>query len=258
MRVASTLGFAFVVLALVVAPANADPVYQYLDGHAHMSVVYEGGHLHLHFHGENVKMRHIASGVVQFYPEFEAHGHEVQIVVPQSTEVIRPAGSQWDFLGIPAGAKFYQLPQYSTPGLPFFGVGTEELDFGILVGDQVTFSLLGVPQRPAGGEFALYQFGMAGPERVMDTADGSFANDSFVFPAGTHGHYNFAFTQPGLYTLTIGVSGQRTAAYGGGTVLAQSDFHFEVVPEPSGFVLLGAALLATALPAWRRRFGNRP
>jgi len=233
--------------------ACAEPIYEYLDGHAHVGVVYEAGTLHLHFHGHNVKMRHIASGVVRTYAEFEADGDEVVIVVPQSTEIVRPAGSQWDFLGIPAGAKFYQLPQYSTPGVPFFGVGTEELDYGVLVGDRVTFSLLGVPQRPSGGQFALYQFGMTGPERIMDTADGSFANDSFNFPAGTHGHYNFAFTEPGLYTLKIGVSGQRTAAYGGGTVSTQSDFHFQVVPEPGTIALLCTAVTAAVVLALHRR-----
>lgn len=253
MRKIAAIVCVFFVSYLAGTHACAEPIYEYLDGHAHMSVVYEDGTLHLHFHGENVKIRHIGSGVVQTYPEFEAHGDEVVIVVPQATETVRPAGSQWDFLGIPAGAKFYQLPQYSTPGIPFFGVGTEELDFGVLVSDRVTFSLLGVPQRPSGGQFALYQFGMSGPERIMDTADGSFANDSFTFPAGTHGHYNFAFTEPGFYTLTIGVSGQRTAAYGGGTVSTQSDFHFQVVPEPSTIALLCTAVTAAVVLAGRRR-----
>jgi surface-anchored protein len=58
---------------------------------------------------------------------------------------------------------------------------------------------------PAGGEFALFDYGSVGtpPSVYMATSDGIDANDCFYLTAGSHDHVNWTFTQPGVYALTF-------------------------------------------------------
>ena len=58
---------------------------------------------------------------------------------------------------------------------------------------------------PAGGEFALFDYGSggAGPSVYMATSDGIDADDCFYLTAGSHDHVNWTFTQPGVYALTF-------------------------------------------------------
>lgn len=110
----------------------------------------------------------------------------------------RPASVAWDFIGVQAGERFYNLPSNVNPLLPFLGFSTEHPSLS-------TFSTLRITlvnmQGPSGGHFSLH----TGPTNVtMQTWE------TFTFPAGTlemepgdHFHFNWSFSKPGTYDLTF-------------------------------------------------------
>jgi surface-anchored protein len=165
-----------------------------------------------------------------------------------ATPTARPAGAEWNFLGVAAGEPLYIFPSGGTPpSLPYTGWGTEN---GSLYGhgfNHVRITLTGMVA-PAGGNVSVFT---TPDNKPMFTA-GGFPAGSMTLPLGFHDHYNMAFTAPGLYDLTFLFEGLDGAS--GPVVMSGSDtFHFqvEVVPEPSTYALLGLGALAAA--AWRFR-----
>lgn len=222
-------------LALAVRDGRAAPM-NYILGHAHIGIDYDAGAgLDLHFHAEGATL----DGTL--YPDNGFEPGQIVTVVPETTQQIKPVGSL-SFLGVADGETYCRLSydpvDCAVEGTPFFGFGTEEIADGTFVNDRVTFALTGVVSAPTGGYFSLYK---GDGTRLMDTADEvplkpiPFDNDSFSFPTGTHGHYNFAFSAPGTYQLEFTALGALAA---GGTASDSAVFTFQVVPEPGTVVLL--------------------
>jgi hypothetical protein len=167
-----------------------------------------------------------------------------------ATPTARPAGNQWDFLGVDAGEPLYIFPSGGVPrSVPYIGWGTEN---GTLYGhgfDHVRITLTGMVA-PAGGEFSVFT---SSTDKPMFTT-GGFPAGSMTLPLGFHTHYTMAFTEEGFYDLTFLFEGLNGAS--GPVVMSGSDtFHFEVdvVPEPSTYALLGLGAGALALLRWRKR-----
>jgi surface-anchored protein len=100
----------------------------------------------------------------------------------------------------------------------------------------------------AGGQFSLWQ-GSVTPNFFMSTFDGISGADSYTFAdltAEDHAHFNWAFTEEGIYDLTFEISGTHA---GDGFKSATATYTFSVIPEPSS-ALLGAF---GALALLRRR-----
>lgn len=243
---------------LLMAPALSKADWfdnEYTKGHADvLAVGFEDGGLHLHFHSEGATINGVMISDAEFDPE------EIFTRVPDSVIVSRPAGAEYDFIGVPAGSLFYRLPQSATAAAlaqaPFAGIGTEELlEDGVpsFVGGSLTFSLTNVLSAPANGFFSLYQ---TPSDRFIDTADGSFANDSFLFPVGAHDHFNWAFTAPGIYQLEFTVSGVRADT---SEFLSDARVYTFVVgsatavPEASSLAMAGLALGAALVGLGVRR-----
>jgi len=115
-------------------------------------------------------------------------------------------------------------------GVPFVGIGLEELNAGDWQDGLVTISLLsfGGP-----GEFLLWQDdGFGGANIFLDTA-----NDvtSFTLAAGSHTHYNWGFTDEGVFDLEFGISGTH---FVDGFQSGSATYTLSI-PEPSA-ALLGA------------------
>jgi hypothetical protein len=127
----------------------------------------------------------------------------------------------FSFLGATPGQTFWVLPQTSPVGLNalFLGVAVETLSPGasseILQwnpGDSrgnsnrldkfVQLNLVDV-RAPAGGNFSLYQTAAGTPTVYFRTTDGIDDTDSLNVPAGAHAHFNWAFTQPGVYEVDV-------------------------------------------------------
>jgi surface-anchored protein len=200
-------------------------------GHADIGVGYAGGVWDLHVHDD--------------FDEYEPEDTLLR-ALPGSL-AIRPNGSQWDFLGVGAGAPIWVLPQTLDPNLLYLGIAAEEVGSGIFDNDQVFWNLKSVS---GPGHFAIWQNGGFGnPIVKMASADGITPGDQFLVPAGGHQHANFGFTALGLYQVGLSVGGY----IGGQWVESDTAFYnFEAVPEPATLAALGLGA-ATLLRRRARR-----
>ena len=206
------------------------------EGHTDVGIVYELGGWNLHIG------QHEATPPMEYAPNEAILG--VNIVGAHSTV---PANPQFSFLGM-AGSSVWVLPQVQDPALLFLGFGTEELESGIFVNNEVTLSLQGVR---APGQFSVYDVGMFGsPSIFMNSGDGITTADSILLSAGGHRHVNWAFSTPGTYEVDFEAAGTLVD----GSVFSASGpitytFSVAAVPEPSALSLLllgGAGMLAFA------------
>lgn len=208
---------------------------EYTAGHADIGLALEGpGQLFLHYHfGVGSAL---LNGVPATVANEELDPSEAYVRVSDANIVTLPAPV--DFLGTLAGDQAWVLPQGSTPGVPFFGIATEDLD--PMQFTSAGFRLTGM-RGPVGGNFALFQVPSFGaPSVYMRTNDGINPAIDFV-PSivGGHDHYNFGFSKVGIYDLDI----QGYASGPGGNLTDPGTLRFvvgsaTVVPEPSSLALL--------------------
>jgi surface-anchored protein len=108
-----------------------------------------------------------------------------------------PAGSDFAFLGIPAEDAFWLLPQVARTGLPWFGLSTEGVPRTGL-GERVQLSLraIEVPDRAKLSVWSTDTFGR--PAVLWSTYEQTLSAE---LNTGVHAHFNWAFTEPGHYSL---------------------------------------------------------
>ena len=220
-------------LLLLAAPSRAASTYT--GGHADLGIGYEVGvgfDLHLHFHSGA-----IINGVpLVVDDEFDP----ADIVTTTSTSSARPAGAGYDFIGTTAGSPIFTLPEIESLGVPFLGLGSEELD--PLEWTSLSIKLTGVVSSN-GGHFSLWQDDGAGGATVfMQSSNGFDIFDTHDLTAGDHEHFNWTFSTWGDYALTFEVSGVHTLD---GAVSGSSTYFFQAIPEPSRALLLMIGLTGT-------------
>ena len=126
--------------------------------------------------------------------------------------------------------------------MPFIGFSAEELAAPFT--GPVTFTLTSFSYTGSGtGNFYLFE----GADLFWNSTAGEGNYGSFSVDVGQHGHGEFAFSDPGTYSVTL----TATANNGSLITSAPASFTFEVVPEPSTYALLALGALAAA--AWRFR-----
>ncbi|MCD0460914.1 choice-of-anchor M domain-containing protein [Roseiconus lacunae] len=221
--------------------AHAEAV-EYTLGHGDIGLAYDGSELELHYHFGNGAVLDGTPlvGDAEYAPD------EAFVRVGQNT-MVETTGSI-PFLGTTAGDPVWVLPQSNTPGVPFLGIATEELD-GTFSGASLTMTSFSGP-----GEFALWQSSSLGGLNVFwQSNNGLDATDTLALSIGGHDHYNYGFTEAGTYD--IGVTATADFASGGSV----SDFgtlrfvvgNVSAVPEPSALAAMGA--LSSIMILRRRR-----
>jgi surface-anchored protein len=211
------------------------------QGHADLGIGYENGGWDLHVHDEAEP----PPGGTEYEPD------GVILLVGAAAQQTVPDNPAFSFLGN-SGDSVWILPESENPSLLFLGIATEEIEAGFFQNDRVALTLAGYN---GPGHFALYQVdGFGSPSLYMNTRDGVSNDDRFEMQVSTHAHANWAFSEPGTYTLSFDASG--TLVEGGlFTSSGPVDYTFTVVPEPSTYLLfgLGAAALVGLLRRQRQR-----
>lgn len=218
-------------LGLLLSAGSASAAV-YSHGHADFGIGYDGGfELHHHVHAGSTVNGSAILADAEFAPG------DLTVLVPFITEN-RPAGAQYDFLGVSAGIPVWTLPEIEDVNKPFYGLGSEELLAGDFTGG-LTLELLSVVSAPAGGNFSLWQDNGGSPIVRFATSDGISGSDSFLITPGGHEHYNWSFSKAGTYQLEFKVSGTHAIdGFGSDTQV----FTFEVAPEPSKALFAGIGL----------------
>lgn len=183
--------------------------------------------------------------------EYEADG--ITAVLPFDRSFLRPAGVDWNFLGVNAGASVWVFPATASEsvGIPFIGFGTEELN-PLDWSSDITFTLTSVTGSgvDGGGYFSMYttdEFGF--PTAFAQTFGG--VSGSISQAADEHTHYNLAFTETGVYEVTFTISGTHVTD---GFQSTSATYAFNVIPEPTSLMLIGVGISALLL---RRRRNSK-
>jgi surface-anchored protein len=220
-RISLWFGLNVVVLS---ASAQLFSGYQpYTDGHMDIGMRVVEGELVGFWKNDSAT---VAGGMT--FGNYPANGLRALGVFDADTPpLLRPAGSQWDFLGVAAGAPIYILPSGGMPAtVPYLGLSTEDVSLSPLGVDEVRLTLLDMAG-PAGGVFSLFT---SSANRPMNTTNG-FPAGALVMELGDHLHFNWGFSHPGTYDLTF----QFEAMSGASVVLSGTDvFRFQIT-DGGGF-----------------------
>jgi surface-anchored protein len=189
--------------AIADAPIIQEPSVVLTEGHADaFQLKLEQGRLVLYFHDDT------GSEPRSLDPR------DVLMVVVPSARVTLPDSAAFRFLGNP-GEGVWIMPQTQEPGILWPGLTTQDLD-GQWEGAQIQLRLTAM-NAPPGGSFFLYEINVMVEPRHLWRSD-NLAASSFTVPLNTHAHMNWAFTQPGMYTLVVEACGRHT---GPGAALGQ-------------------------------------
>lgn len=181
-----------------------------------------------------------ASGVVRLDPTTTR-----LIAAPSTFTVVPSPAGVFSRFG-PPGTPLWILPQANVLGRLFLGVRAviaPGLFQASISGNYVPSSsgsialeLVSVTGTgpDAGGKFATWKTeGFGTPVFSFDTTDGISAADQIgTIPVASHTHYNWAFTKPGTYAVTLHAKGKLMPAHGNTVTSAQATFHF-VIPFSS-------------------------
>ncbi|MFV0338286.1 MAG: choice-of-anchor M domain-containing protein [Chthoniobacterales bacterium] len=229
-------------LTLIVAAPNANAQLAYSSGHGDLGVGYDAGAFEPHWH--------LHSGAVVNGVPLGADGeYAPSELVARGKAVRNSPGGLSSAINVADGSEIYVLGSASYQ--PNLGFGAEELDPGDWSGD-ITLTLSGWTL-PSGAEFALYTTNLAVThvaDIVFSTSDSGstvFGN-AFDMTPGDHTHFQWGFTEIGIYTFEITWTGTHNTD---GFISTTESFNIQIVPEPSIAALLFAG--AVGLFVTRRR-----
>jgi surface-anchored protein len=181
--------------------------------------------LDLHLHSEEIDP-----------PETAADTALLPVVAAAKTT--RPVSSVYDFTGVPAGGNLWLLPKNQNPSVLFLSVGTEEITPSALAG-PLTWALTSVTGSGGGvapGVFSVWNVdNFANVIPLMSTSVGAGTPNTFEVSAGTHTHFNYGFTAPGLYNVEFSVTAPVSAALGGGSAVGSATYSFGVFDTGSDY-----------------------
>jgi surface-anchored protein len=150
----------------------------------------------------------------------EAALDEVLIYGGPDGYVMRPEGESYDFLGVPAAQSLYIWPQSgSTLAVPELGIGGSGIEGGTLASyeNSALMDTLGAwvevrmvdLRGPDDASFSVFDVGQSGVTALLTSSDGIVESDALYILEGSHQHFSFAFTKPGVYEVDLVASGYR-------------------------------------------------
>ncbi|MEN1681090.1 MAG: choice-of-anchor M domain-containing protein [Planctomycetota bacterium] len=205
-----------VALAVCLAASSAEAVSIYSNGHSDIALLHELGTNHFDFIFRFDTDSVFEDGNTTFAGN-NIPVTEAAIRVPEPT-VLRSAPfdtSEWDFLGVPAvppgdtsgDGELWFISQGNDPARPFMGIATETLNPSAQWNGDLTYTLEAVLEGPEGGEVAVWQQDSNGdPIPYFSTVEGADVTNELVDQISGHDHYNWTFSEPGVYRLLIGAS----------------------------------------------------
>jgi len=189
---------------IIASVASAEPVALFFDEHVDMNVSYGGGtNFTLAFRDDDNMIQYKDDNAV--------------VVLSEAAIVNRTSGSAFDFIGVPAGAPYYRLPQGQNPavvylGLAAYGVASDSIDSydattesGGRVSGKAAWVRLKLIRSSGPGAVSIWQSGVS-PTAFVATSNGISNDDSLWIRAGSHVHFNYGFTAPGEYRVTFELS----------------------------------------------------
>jgi surface-anchored protein len=219
--------------------------------------VYSVGHLDLRFLYDETPGSGLQIRFVDFSTDEIVDPALVTMRVPGAAIETRPEGAVWDATGVEESTRFWVLPQSQKAGILWLGTRSlidtnafRPLPPAPVFGSgQLSLRLLAAEGSgvEAGGEFSLFSTDAFGfPTFAWATADEIDEGDLIApINVDSHTHYNWAFTEPGDYVLTIEVTGYTREE--GTELKAQETIHFQVIPQttvsPEGLSLSADGVL---------------
>lgn len=150
---------------------------------------------------------------------------ETVLIVPETARLALPEGTPFGA----AGAPLWVLPQSQNPALLYLGISAEGIPANTFSNGSLGLQLKSV-RGP--GNFFLWQASQFGGFDVrMNSADGVGATDATSPLVGSHEHFNWGFTAPGVYQLTFQVTA-RVAGEATNTTSLETTSRFHVLPLP--------------------------
>lgn len=173
----------------------AAPVVTLSQGHVDaIDVAVEDGAFALSVHDESVE------------PDVERDPASVRFLVKREAKVTVPDDPAYAFLGAP-GSTVWVLPEVQQDDLLWLGLSAEEIQPGVLVGDQAKITFTRVVGPDGVSMFDTAQDGS--PHVLADSEDAQ--PDVVPLAAGLHSHQSVAFEKAGRYEITYKVSGRLVA-----------------------------------------------
>lgn len=178
------------------------------EGHGDIGVAFHDDHLDLHLH---LHEGAVLDGV-ELAEEEEPDPASTNILVSDAAQTIATEELH-EGAGVEVGENLWILPSSNRAGLPFLGLGAEELNPEEWTG-EIRLSLLGVDSPSGAGNFAVYQSdGLGGYTFAMSTAQGGITGDDHAdMTAGGHDHYAFSFSEAGVWQVTFIATGTHNTA----------------------------------------------
>jgi len=187
-------------------------------------------------HGSNYELDlHLHSAEID---PSETGADTALLPVVAAAKTTRPVSSVYDFTGAAPGGSLWLLPKNQNPSVLFLSVGTEEIAPSSLAG-PLTWALTSVTGSGGGvapGVFSVWNVdNFANVIPLMSTAVGAGTPNTFNVSAGTHTHFNYGFTAPGLYNVEFSVTAPVSAALGGGSAVGSATYSFGVFDTGSDY-----------------------